>query len=104
LTNISFAPSRTHNNQQQAAESTETGYSFTITGLDAGTKYDYQFSVLNDSNESIDEYFGEFTTHSTTAVEQISSAEANCQKLLRDGQLIILRDGKTYNTMGAEIR
>ena len=104
LTNIAFAPSRTHNNKQQAAEATSTGYSFTITGLDAGTRYDYQFSVLNDSNESIDEYFGEFTTHSTTAVEQISSAEANCQKLLRDNQLLILRDGKTYNTMGAEIR
>ena len=106
LTNIAFAPSRTHH-QQQAAESTETGYSFTITGLDAGTKYDYQFSVLNDSNESIDEYFGEFTTQSNTSnnLENVGSQlpMTDCQKILRDGQLLIIRDGRTYNTMGAEI-
>ena len=107
LTNIAFAPSRTHNNnKQQAAEATSTGYSFTITGLDAGTRYDYQFSVLNDSNESIDEYFGDFTTqgNAPTALGNIPSSTANTCKLLRDGQLLILRDGKTYNIMGAEIR
>ena len=104
LTNISLAPSRTHN-QQQAAEATSTGYSFTITGLDAGTRYDYQFSVLNDSNESIDEYFGDFTTqgNAPTAIDNIPSSTVNTCKLLRDGQLLIIRDGKTYNTMGAEI-
>ncbi len=103
LTNIAFAPSRTHNSKQQSAETTETGYSFTITGLDAGTRYDYQFSVLNDSNESIDEYFGDFTTHSATAVDNISSATTNCQKLLRDGQLLILRDGVEYTIMGQKL-
>ena len=105
LTNIAFAPSRTHNNKQQAAEATSTGYSFTITGLDAGTKYDYQFSVLNDSNESIDEYFGEFTTqtNTSTVLDNIQIPNSNVQKFLHNGRLVILRDGKTYNIMGAEI-
>ena len=29
---------------------------------------------------------------------------SNYQKIIRDGQLLILRDGKTYNVMGAEIQ
>ena len=105
LTNIAFSPSRTHNNKQQSAETTETGYSFTITGLDAGTRYDYQFSVLNDSNESIDEYFGDFTTHSTTPIENIHtpSPMTNCQKIIRNGQLLILRDGVEYTIMGQKL-
>ena len=105
LTNIAFAPSRTHNNKQQAAEATSTGYSFTITGLDAGTRYDYQFSVLNDSNESVDEYFGEFTTqgNAQTATDNIPSSIVNTCKLLRNGQLIILRDGVEYNAIGQEL-
>ena len=28
----------------------------------------------------------------------------NCQKLIRDGQLIILRDGVEYNAMGVELK
>ena len=35
---------------------------------------------------------------------QSPSSMTNCQKILRDGQLIILRDGKTYTVMGAEIK
>ena len=32
------------------------------------------------------------------------SPTIDCTKILRNGQLLIIRDGKTYNTMGAEIR
>jgi hypothetical protein len=41
----------------------------------------------------------------TTAVENthIQSSMTNCQKIIRNGQLIILRDGKTYNVMGLEL-
>ena len=41
----------------------------------------------------------------TTAVENthIQSSMTNCQKIIRNGQLIILRDGKTYNVMGQEL-
>lgn len=41
----------------------------------------------------------EFTIEQT-AVENISSPTTNCQKIIRDNQLLILRDGKTYNVMG----
>jgi hypothetical protein len=37
------------------------------------------------------------------AVEQVAGPEATAQKRLRDGQLIILRDGKEYNALGVEM-
>ena len=42
---------------------------------------------------------------STTSVENTNtqSPTTNCQKIIRNGQLIILRDGKTYNVMGLEL-
>ncbi len=41
----------------------------------------------------------------TTDVENIQSQLpiSNCQKILRDNQLLIIRDGKTYNVMGQEL-
>ena len=40
-----------------------------------------------------------------TSVENIHSQSpiSNCQKILRDNQLLIIRDGKTYNVMGQEL-
>ena len=47
----------------------------------------------------------EFEAVIHSAVENTTpSQQSDTHKLLRDGQLLILRDGKTYNTMGAEIR
>ena len=37
------------------------------------------------------------------AVDQVAGPESTAQKRLRDGQLIILRDGKEYNALGMEM-
>ena len=50
------------------------------------------------------EFFNVIEYNAPSAVDNISSPNANTRKLLRDGQLLIIRDGKTYNIMGAEIR
>lgn len=41
-----------------------------------------------------------------TGVEDVRSqmSEVGCQKVLRNGQLLIIRDGKTYNVSGLEIQ
>ena len=55
-----------------------------------------------------DPYWQEFDiqgeSKAPSAVDNIPSAVTNTKKIMRNGQLLILRDGKTYNTMGAEIR
>ena len=55
------------------------------------------------SNKTIKSHSGEFTTQSTTAVENITTNNANIQKIIRDGQLIIIRNGVEYNTVGQEM-
>ena len=104
LINIALAPARARA-KQDAAEYAETGYSFTITGLDAATTYDYTFSVLNNAHETIDMHSGKFTTMSdvTTDMDNVTST-TNVQKLIRNGQLLIIRDGKTYNAQGVELK
>ena len=39
-----------------------------------------------------------------TAVENVQTNEVQATKFLRDGMLLIVRDGKTYNAQGAQVR
>ena len=52
------------------------------------------------------EFFNVIEYDAPSAVENTHSQSpmANCQKLLRNGQLIIVRDGVEYNAMGAQIQ
>ena len=104
LVSIAFAPGREGNHPAQYAEATANGYRFTVTGLDEGTKYGYNLDVKDSANQTIQSYEGEFTTKSdvTTDMDNIKST-TNVQKLLRNGQLLIIRDGKTYNAQGAAL-
>lgn len=43
----------------------------------------------------------------TTAIEEVGSETATAvrsEKILRDGQILIIRDGRTYNALGQEVR
>lgn len=104
LLNIAFAPGRDGNYPAQYAEQAGKGYRFTVTGLEEGVDYTYDITVKDASSKTIKSYAGEFTTGLYTAVDNITTDNANTQKLLRNGQLLIIRDGKTYTIMGAEIQ
>ena len=104
LLNIAYAPGRDSNNHGvQYAEQAGNGYRFTVTGLEEGAHYTYNIDVRDAANKTIKSYSGEFTAESMTAVENITTNNANIQKILRDGQLIILRDGVEYTIMGQEL-
>ena len=103
LLNIAFAPGRYGNHPAQYAEQAGKGYRFTVTSLESGTKYGYNIEVKDASNKTIKSHSGEFTTQSTTAVDNITTNNANIQKIMRDGQFIIVRDGVEYNAMGQEM-
>lgn len=104
LLNIAFAPSRNGNHHPaQYAEQTTNGLRFTITNLHEGTRYGYDITAKDEEEQTLSTYSGEFTTESLTAVENIILPDNNTHKLLRNGQLLIIRDGKTYNAMGQEM-
>ena len=103
LLNIAFAPGRDGNRPAPYAEQAGHGYRFTVTSLESGTKYGYNINVKDASNKTIKSHSGEFTTQSTTAVDNITTNNANIQKIIRDGQFIIVRDGVEYNAVGQEM-
>lgn len=103
LLNIAFAPGRDGNRPAQYAEQAGNGYRFTVTSLESATKYGYNIDVKDASNKTIKSHSGEFTTQSTTAVDNITTNNANIQKIMRDGQLIIIRNGVEYNAVGQEM-
>ena len=108
LLNIAFAPSRDGSRpaqHTQYAEQTTDGYRFTVTGLEAATHYTYDITVKDIANNTIKTHSGKFTTESLTAVENTHSQSpmTNCQKLIRNGQLIIIRDGVEYNAQGVRL-
>ena len=103
LLNIAFAPGRDGNRPAQYAEQAGKGYRFTVTSLESATKYGYNIDVKDASNKTIKSHSGEFTTQSTTAVDNITTNNANIQKIMRDGQFIIVRDGVEYNAVGQEM-
>ena len=106
LLNIAFAPGRDGNHPAQYAEAVANGgYRFTVTGLEEATDYTYTITTKDASNKTINTHSGKFTTKSITAVENTHSQSpmTNCQKLIRNGQLVIIRDGKTYNAQGVRL-
>ena len=104
LLNIAFAPSRNGNHHPaQYAEQTTNGLRFTITNLHEGTRYGYDITAKDEEDQTLSTYSGEFTTESLTAVENIILPDNNTHKILHNGQLLIIRDGKTYNAMGQEM-
>ncbi len=40
----------------------------------------------------------------STGWNNVQSSDVNCQKVVRDGQVLIMRDGKLFNLLGAEVR
>ena len=106
LLNMAFAPSRNSSNRPaQYAEQAVNGYRFTVTGLEEQTQYGYDVSAKDDEDNIISSYTGEFTTQSntSTSVSNIQYSTSDTHKKLRNGHLIIIRDGVEYNVMGKEL-
>ena len=108
LLNIQFVPSRTGAHHAQYATQTANGYCFNFTGLEENSTYTYNITTTDEADNTISTYSGEFTTQRNTPTD-VENTEAqyptsDIQKIMHNGQLLILRDGKTYTIMGAEIQ
>ena len=102
LVGMAFAPAR--NGEQSAnqddAQSTAYGFSFVVTNLNANSHYTYTFTVNGADNEVIETYSGSFDTSEVTALSETEQQNKPSRKILRDGQVVILRNGETYDMMG----
>ena len=102
LVGMAFAPAR--NGEQSAnqddAQSTAYGFSFVVTNLSANSHYTYTFTVNGADNEVIETYSGAFDTSEETALSETEQANKPSRKIIRDGQVLILRNGVAYDMMG----
>ncbi len=48
--------------------------------------------------------FGFMEVSTPTGVDEIANGKSQTIKVIRDGQLLIIRDGKTYNVVGTVVR
>ena len=94
------APSR--NNAPQQAQA--AGFSFTVTSLDSGTTYSYTMTAKDNNGNVLKTESGTFTTTGEPqGVEEVLSNQVPSTKILRNGQIFILRGDKTYTLTGQEI-
>ena len=102
LTQIAFhAPSRNNAPQQTQA----TGFSFTVTGLENGTSYDLTITSKDNNGDTLDTKTVSFSTTSvSTRIGNVLSNQVPCTKVIRDGQIFILRGDKTYTLQGQEVK
>jgi len=72
---------------------------------DKGTRYDSDYTDITYARPDLNSKPGYFTRKSIQGIEEIpSNSPSRGEKILRDGQLFILRDGKTYDARGVEIK
>lgn len=102
LTSIAFAPSR-NGQPRHAAEQTGDGFRFTVTGLSESTHYTFGMTVKDAGNATLQTYTGEFNTTGTDTSLDEASAGTAVRKIVRNGQVLILRGGRTYTTTGIEV-
>ena len=96
LTSVAFnAPSRVNAPQQTQTD----GFSFTITDLEKGATYTYTLTVKDSNGKVLKTENGKFTTGAQQGVDEIESG-AKAQKVIRDGQIYILRGSHTYDAQG----
>ena len=119
LTSIAFAaPSRDNAPQQTQA----AGFSFTVTGFDAGIGYNLTITAKDNNNAVIETFTSEFRTLGESsgsgdggsdqpsdpddqALDQITNNQSPMtNKVIKDGRLLILRDGRTYTLTGQEVK
>ncbi len=102
LTQIVFhAPARNNATQQ-----TQTaGFAFTVTGLDSGTNYDVVITSKDSNGSTLDTKTVSFTTTGEAqGIDDVQSDHVQCTKVVRDGQIFILRGEKVYTIDGQEVR
>ena len=98
LTQIAFnAPAR--DNTAQAA-----GFAFTVTGLKEGTSYDLTITAKDNNGTTLDEKTIAFSTSGWTGVDALPAGDQRSNKILRNGEVLIIRDGKMYNLQGVEVK
>ncbi len=102
LTNLDFSK------RNAPAKTTAAGFglNFTVTGLDAGTKYGYSLDSKTSDGVILNSKSGTFETIGATGIEDIftPAASDSARKVLENGTIYILRNGEKYTIDGRKMK
>ena len=104
LTDIAFAPGRDGQSMAPAAVMTANGLQFTVTGLSSNTEYGYTITAKDAEDAEVASYSGSFTTTGVATSTDVLQSALAPRKFIRDNQVLILRNGKTYSIQGVEVK
>lgn len=86
----------------------QTEFSHRIEDLSPGTTYWYTLIASGEQGGILDSRSGSFRTlgesGTTTGIEDVHSNDVRCTKVLRDGQIYILREGRMYDIQGNQLK
>lgn len=96
------APARGTSSEQTQTE----GFSFSVTGLEEGETYDLTITAKDADGNVIDVKSITFLAGAgkQQGISQMISLTGTSSKILRDGQILILRGDKTYTMTGQEVK
>ncbi len=106
LQSISLAPIGSQV-RLSAADNLGNGFAFEATGLTQNTRYNYTLTTADIVEAAIETHEGYFYTTSdivpTDTEETVEENTSTPHKVLIDGQVYILRNGKMYTLTGVEV-
>ena len=88
-----------------AAEQSANGWTYVVTGLEENASYTYSVTAKDVNGnvllkQSVDFSMGE----EPTSIEDVQGNNVQCTKVVRNGQILILRGDKTYTLQGQEVK
>ena len=101
----SATPARASNGRNvPAAEQIVKGWRYELKGLEENTQYTYNVTAKN-GNVVLSSTTINFTTTVERGIEEVSSSiQSDIQKIVRNGQVFILRGDRTYTLTGQEVK
>ena len=106
LISINFAaPARDGKGRNiPAAEQTANGWTYVVTGLEGNASYTYSVTAKDVNGNVLLKQSVDFSTGDAQGIEDVLSDQVQCTKVIREGQILILRGEKVYSLTGQEVR
>ncbi len=106
LISINFAaPAREGKGRNvSAAEQSANGWTYVVTGLEGNASYTYSVTAKDVNGNVLLKQSVDFSTGDAQGIEDVLSDQVQCTKVIREGQILILRGEKVYSLTGQEVR
>ena len=88
----------------QNLQASINGWLYDVQGLEPLTEYFVNIVAVDAGGEKLFNKTKSFTTTAIQSIKSVQHSAVSNQKFIRNGQLLIEKDGKVYNTQGAEVR